>query len=107
MKAKHSLRWSGFLVMILGLALLLPSGVSAQEDLQDPWEITEDTTLTEDHDARIRIATDDVTFDCAGHTLTFRNRPDFKPACDSGSAKLPRRGPSPVARVQPRPARTG
>jgi len=76
MTAKHLLRWSSFLVVILGLTLLLPSGVSAQEESQDPWEITEDTTLTEDHDGRIRIATDDVTFDCAGHTLTFGNRPD-------------------------------
>ena len=57
------------LVMLLAVVLVMAttSGVGATVGAMS---ITSDTTLTEDHSGSITIDADNVTLDCAGHTIT-------------------------------------
>jgi len=61
------LKGQPFLLLVPLLLLVLPSPGYASTDALN---ITVSTTLTEDHAGEIIIAADDITLDCAGHTIS-------------------------------------
>ena len=67
--ALRSSRLAVSLVMLIAAVLVMTStsGVSATVGAMS---ITSDTTLTEDHSGSITIDANNVTLDCAGHTIT-------------------------------------
>ena len=69
MKHRRRIRlWILFAALALGL-VVLPTG-SAGAFL--PFELIDaDTTLTEDHPGGIHIKEDNITLDCAGHSITW------------------------------------
>ena len=59
------------LIAVLSMsAVACALGAGSAGATTGPLVITSDTTLTEDHDGNIVIAANDVTLDCAGHTVT-------------------------------------
>src|SRR5207247_10500266 len=59
--------------LLLVLTVLLASGpvvMPAAAEPTEPMILTSDTTLTEDHTGPIIIASNDITLDCGGHTLS-------------------------------------
>lgn len=57
------------MVLVVAVSLTLASAPAA-DATSGTMLITVDTTLTEDHDGSIVIDADDVTLDCAGHSVT-------------------------------------
>ena len=53
--------------VLLG-AVVMPASVALATD--GLWEVSTDTTLTEDHDGAIHIVADGVTLDCDGYTVS-------------------------------------
>ncbi|TMI34543.1 hypothetical protein E6H25_07150 [Candidatus Bathyarchaeota archaeon] len=59
--------------LLLVLTVLLASGpvvMPAAAEPTEPMILTSDTTLSEDHTGPIIIASNDITLDCGGHTLS-------------------------------------
>ncbi len=52
--------------VVLALSVIAPPATASSGTLV----ITADTTLSEDHQGNLVIAADDITLDCAGHTIT-------------------------------------
>lgn len=73
---------SGSVVGVAVLAIVAFTGLTSASATSGTMTILVDTVLTEDHDGRIIMGADNVTLDCAGHTITGPGRLAGLPGVD-------------------------